>query len=189
VRPASSASMGIGWWSTVGQGAQNLIIANNTIDNAPVAGIRLAAALSGCRVSGNIIRNAGSSLDTVIAADYKAPIFIAGSPSTDVAVEDNQIIDSLDPSRMRNAILLATTKGTSSGLRVRNNSVSILAANKVSFTSYVQILDDNTRPLLVANWDDFVAPTRRVTPGSGVTDSKNGASWWAGSDGLMLRQH
>jgi hypothetical protein len=187
-RPASSASMGIGWWSTLGQSAENLIIANNVIDNAPVAGIRLAAALSGCRVNGNIIRNAGSSLDTAIAADYKTPIFIAGAPSTGVEIVDNQIIDNLQPSRMRTALLLATSKGTSSGLRVRNNSVSVLAPNK-SFKSYVQVLDDSTRPLLVAAWDDFVAAARKVASGSEVTDSKNGTSWRAGSDGSMLRQH
>ena len=187
-RPASSASMGIGWWSTVGQTAETFIIANNVIDNAPVAGIRLAAALRGCRVSGNIIRNAGSSLDTAIAADYKTPIFIAGAPSTDVEIVDNQIIDNLQPSRMRTALLLATSKGTSSSLRVRNNSVLVLGPNKSSFKWYVQVLDDSTRPLLVAAWDDFVAPVRKVASGSEVTDSKNGVSWRAGSDGSMLRQ-
>jgi Pectate lyase superfamily protein len=188
-RPASSASMGIGWWSTVGQTAEHLIIANNVIDNAPVAGIRLAAALRGCIVKGNTIRNAGSSLDTAIAADYKTPIFIAGAPSTDVEILDNQIIDSLVPSRMRTALLLATTKGISSGLCLRNNAVSVLATNKASFATHVRILDDGTRPLIVAAWDDFVAPTKKVAPGSEVTDSKSSTSWRAGSDGSMLRQH
>ena len=188
-RPASSASMGIGWWSTIGQTVENLIIANNIIDNAPVAGIRLAAALRGCMVKGNIIRNAGSSLDKTIAAGYKTPIFIAGAPSTDVEIVDNQIIDNLEPSRMRTALLLATSKGTSSGLCVRNNSVSVRAANRASFSSYVQILDDSTRPLLMAAWDDFVVPARRVAVGSEVIDSKNGTSWRAGSEGSMSRQH
>lgn len=189
VRPASSASMGIGWWSTAGVTAENLIIANNVIDNAPVAGIRLAATLRGCRVNGNVIRNAGSSLDQTIAAEYKTPIFVAGAPATDVEIVDNQIIDSLEPSRMRTALLLATSKGTSSALGVRNNSVSVLASNKSSFKSHVQVLDDNTRPLIVAAWDDFVAPGRRVAPSSEVTDSKNGALWRAGFDGSMLKQH
>jgi polygalacturonase len=189
LRPASTASIGIGWWSSSGQTAENLIIANNVIDNAPVAGIRLAAALKGCRVSGNMVRNAGSSLDRTIAGAYKTPIFIAGAPSTDVEVSDNQIIDSLEPSRMQTALLLATSKGTSSGLRVRNNSVSVLAANRASFSSYVQVGDDSTRPLLMATWDDFAAPARRVAAGSEVIDSKNGTSWRAGSEGTMSRQH
>ncbi|MGC9950098.1 MAG: glycosyl hydrolase family 28-related protein [Bryobacteraceae bacterium] len=188
LRPANSASIGIGWWSTSGQMAENLMIVNNIIDNAPVAGIRLAAALKGCRVQGNIIRNAGSSLDTAIAANYKTPIFIAGAPSIDVEVVDNQLIDSLEPSRMRTALFLATSKGISSGVQVRNNSVSIPAANKASFTSYVQIEDDSTKPLLVATWDDFVAPTQKVAAGSEDIDSKSGATWRAGSDGIMLRQ-
>ena len=98
------------------------------------------------------------------------------------------MIDTLEPSRMRTALLLATTKGTSSGLRVRNNSVSLLGSDKTSFRSHVQILDDNTRPLLVADWDDFAAPSRRVASGSVVTDSKNGTSWRAGSDGVLLNQ-
>jgi hypothetical protein len=187
-RPASSASIGIGWWSTAGQTADNLIIANNVIDNAPVAGVRLAAALRGCKVAGNIIRNAGSSLDTAVVRNYKAPIFIAGAPSTGVEIDDNQIVDSLEPSRMWTALLLLTSKGTSSGLRVRNNSVSVLAVNKSSFTSYVQIEDDNTRPLLLAAWDDFVAPPRRVAAGSEVTDSNSGALWRAGPDGRMSKQ-
>jgi len=187
-RPASSSSIGIGWWSTIGQTAENLIIANNIVDNAPVAGIRLAAALKGCMVKGNIIRNAGSSLDKAIAAGYETPIFIAGAPSIDVEIVDNQMIDTLEPSRMRTALLLATSKGMSSGLRVRNNSVSVLASDRASFHSHVQILDDNTRPLLVADWDDFAAPSRRVSSGSAVTDSKNGTSWRAGSDGIMRKQ-
>ena len=187
--PASTASMGIGWWSTVGQSVENFIIANNVIDNAPVAGIRLAAALRGCRVSGNIVRNAGSSLDTGIAAGYKSPIFIAGAPSTGVEVADNQIIDNLQPSRTSTALLLATSKGTSSGLRVRNNSVSVLYPNESPFKSYVQILDDNTRPLLVAAWEDFVPPTSKVAPGSEVTDPRNGTSWRARSDGSMVSQY
>ena len=186
-RPASSASMGIGWWSTVGQTAENLIIANNIIDNAPVAGIRLVAAIRGCRVSGNIIRNAGSSLDSTIPAGYKTPIFIAGSPANDVEIADNQIIDNLEPSRMRVALLLATTKGKSTGLRVRNNSVSVFAVDRGSFSSYVEILDDSTVPLLTAAWDDFVVPARRFAAGSEVIDSKNGDRWRAGADGKMSR--
>jgi hypothetical protein len=188
-RPASSASMGIGWWSTVGQTAENLIIADNVIVNAPVAGIRLAAALSGCRVSGNIIRNAGSSLDPAVAGDYKTPIFIVGSPATDVEIADNQVIDDLEPSRVRAALLLATGKGMSSGLRVRNNSVSIRAANRSSFKLYAQIQDDNTRPLLTEVWDDFVAPPRKVAFGSEVVDPKKATTWRAGPDGTMQREH
>ena len=187
-RLASSASIGIGWWSALGQTAENLMIANNVIDNAPVSGIRLAAALKGCRVTGNIIRNAGSSLDTVIAAAYKTPIFIAGAPSNDLDIADNQIVDSLEPSRMTSGLFLATSKGTSSGVRVRNNAVAVLAANKVPFTSYVQIGDDNTRPLIMAAWDDFVVPSRVVAAGSEVIDSRNGVLWRAGSEGRMLKQ-
>ena len=188
LRPASSSSIGIGWWSTLGQTAENLIIANNIVDNAPVAGIRLAAHLKGCRVTGNIIRNAGSSLDRTVPADYKTPIFVAGAPATDVEIADNQIIDSLEPSRMRNGLFLATTKGTSSGVSVRNNSVAVLAANKSSFTSYVRIDDDRTRPLLVAAWDDFVAPPNAVAAGSEVIDPKNGTLWRAPSGGSLSRQ-
>lgn len=189
LRPANSASIGIGWWSTSGQTVENLIIANNIIDNAPVAGIRLAAVLKGCRIAGNIIRNAGSSLDTAIAAGYKTAIFIAGAPSTDLEIADNQIIDNLEPSRIKTGVLLMTTKGNSSGVRLRNNSVSVSAANKASFTSHVQIGDDATRPLLTATWDDFAAPTKKVAVGSEVIDPKNGTSWRAGADGSLARQH
>jgi hypothetical protein len=188
LRSANTASIGIGWWSTLAQSLENTLIADNIIDNAPVAGIRLAAALKTCRVSGNIIRNAGSSLDTVIAQGYKTPIFIAGAPSTDVEIVENQIVDSLQPSRMRTALLLATTNSTSTGLRVRNNAVSFLVPNNALTASYVEILDDRTRPLLIAAWDDFVAPTNRVAPGSAVADSKNGLSWQAGSDGTMSKR-
>lgn len=187
-RPASSASIGIGWWSTSGRTAENLIISNNVIGNAPVAGIRLAAALEGSMVTGNIIRNAGSSLDNTIPGAYKTPVFIAGAPSTDVQISGNQIIDSLEPSRMQAAILLATSRGTSSGLRVRNNSISILAANRASFVAHVQILDDRTEPLLTEYWDDFAAPTRRVAAGSEVIDLRNGVLWRADLRGNMSKQ-
>jgi parallel beta-helix repeat protein len=186
-RPANNASIGIGWWSTLGQTMENIAIANNIIDNAPVAGIRLAAVLKGCRINGNIIHNAGSSLDTAIGG-YKTPIFIAGAPATDVEVADNQIIDSLEPSRIKSALFLATTTGTSSGVRVCNNSVSVLGANRASFASYLQIGDDNTRPLVTAAWGDFVAPARRVAFGSEVIDSKYGTLWRANSNGIMSKQ-
>jgi hypothetical protein len=184
-RHTNNASIGIGWYSTIGQGAEAVIIAGNIINNAPVAGIRLAAALTGCRVTGNIIRNAASSLDTAIAADYKAPIFIAGAPSIEVEIADNQIIDTLEPSRMRTALLLSTSKGISSGLRVRGNSVTLMASNKTSFSSYVRILDDLTKPLLTATWDDFTVPARKVASGSEINDPKNGKVWRAGSDGAL----
>jgi parallel beta-helix repeat protein len=188
LRKASTASIGIGWWSIVGQTAENLTIENNTIENAPVAGIRLAAALKGCRIKRNIIRNAGSSLDKTIAEGYKTPIFIAGAPSTDVEITDNQIIDSLEPSRIRSAIHLGTAKGTSTGVRLHNKSVLIHAADRASFKSHVEISDDNTMPLLTETWDDFVPPTKRVASGSAVNDSKSGKSWGAGVGGSMSRQ-
>jgi hypothetical protein len=188
IRLANSASLGIGWYSALGRMAENLLIINNIIDNAPVAGIKLTAALRGCKVTGNIIRNAGSSLDTAIAENYKTPIFIVGAPSMDVDIVDNQIIDGFEPSRMRTALFLATSKGTSSGLRVSNNSVSLLAENKASFAAHLQINDNNTTPLLAERWDRFVAPTRKVAVGSQVTDSSNGAVWKASSEEHILKQ-
>jgi hypothetical protein len=189
VRPANSASIAIGWWSSLGQSAENIIIAGNTIDHAPVAGIRLAAVLTGCRVYGNIIRNAGSSLDTTIPPGYKTPIFIAGGPSTEVDISDNEIIDNLEPSRMTTGLFVATTRGLSSGLRIRNNSIAVLSANKTSFASYVQLDDDITKPLLMAFWDNFRIPKGRLAAGSEVIDTRNNTTWRAGSDGVMMRLH
>jgi hypothetical protein len=186
--PANSASLGIGWRSGLSRPAENWIIANNILVNGPVAGIRIAAELTGCRISGNVIRNAGSSLDTSITTAYKAPLFVAGAPATDVDISDNQIIDDLEPSRTRVALFLATTKGVSSGVTVRNNSVSILGANKKSFSSYLEIADDSTQPLIMANWKGFIASARKVAPGSVVVDSTTGTLWRANSDGRMLEE-
>ncbi|MGA2962924.1 MAG: hypothetical protein ABSD96_14695, partial [Candidatus Korobacteraceae bacterium] len=127
-------------------------------------------------------------LDKTVTAEYKTPIFIAGAPSTDVDIVDNQIIDSLEPSRMRTAMLLATSTGASSGMRICNNPVSLHSVNRSSFLSYLEILDDRTRPLLVEAWEDFVAPSRKVAAGSNVTDPKSGAQWRADSGGSMSRQ-
>jgi len=187
-RPANTASMGIGWWSSVGQTAEGFLIEGNTIENAPLAGIRLAAELKHCKIRNNTIKNAGSSLDQAIPIGYKTPIFIAGTPATEVEIADNHILDSLEPSRMRTALLLTTLKGVSSGLRLHNNSVSIYAMDKTSFKSHVYILDDNTMPLLTEDWDDFAAPTRRVAPGSTVRDSKNATSWKVSPQGGLSRQ-
>ena len=187
-RTTVSSSMGIGWWSAAGQTAENLTIENNTIENGPVAGIRLAAGLKKCQIKNNIIKNTGSSLDRTIAGTYKTPIFIVGAPSTDVEVSDNHIIDSLEPSRIRTAILLGTLSGTSSGVRLRNNSVSVHGANKTSFKSHLELLDNSTMPLLTETWDDFAAPTKKVAPGSSVHNSKSGGSWVASAAGTLSKQ-
>jgi hypothetical protein len=188
VHRANTASMGIGYWSATGQTVENLVIANNSIDNAPVAGIRLAAKLVSCQVTGNRIRNAGSSLDPAIPAGYKTPVFIAGAPATDVDISGNQISDTLPSSRMRVAFALATTAGRSSGVLVRNNTVSLTGANRSSFVRHVEIGDDNTQPVIEADWDDFAPPARKVGAGSRVTDSKNRAAWRSENEGSLTRQ-
>jgi len=73
-RAGNTASIGIGWWSVNNQTATNVSIENNIIDNAPVAGIRIAVGSAvGLEIRGNTVRNARSSLDPSVTRGTRRP--------------------------------------------------------------------------------------------------------------------
>jgi len=149
-RPGNTASIGLGWWSVNHQTAANVSIENNILDNAPVAGIRVAVGSAvGLEIRNNTIRNAGSSLDASVNAGYKAPILVlstAGALQADI--QGNAMIDDLASSRMVNAITLGGAAKSAHHVQVLDNSILLLGANTSSFRSNVSLLDKNLQPLV-----------------------------------------
>jgi hypothetical protein len=184
VRRGSSTAIGIGWYSASGQDADRVSIEDNVIDNAPVAGIRMAAGkVTGLIIAGNTIRNAGSSLDNAIPDSYKVPVFIANG-LTQGEVSRNRIIDDLDASRMRYAFLLAG-KGAGS-LQVLWNTVTLSGAVTASWAGYLNILDNTVKPLvkMIASEKPWAPASKAMAGGSQIYDSTSRKSYSLAADGI-----
>jgi hypothetical protein len=149
-RPGNTASIGLGWWSVNHQTAENVSIENNILDNAPVAGIRMAVGSGvGLEIRNNTIHNAGSSLDASVNAGYKAPILVLSTTGALQAdIQGNAMIDDLAASRMVNAITLGGAAKAAHHVQVLDNSILLLGANTSSFRSHVSLMDHNLQPLV-----------------------------------------
>jgi hypothetical protein len=149
-RPGNTSSIGLGWWSVNHQTAANVSIENNIVDNAPVAGIRVAVGSAvGLEIRNNSIRNAGSSLDASVNAGYKAPILVLSTTGALQAdIQGNAIIDDLSSSRMVSAMILGGAVNATHHVEVLDNSIHLLGTNTSSFRSNVSLLDNNLQPLV-----------------------------------------
>ena len=189
-RPGNTSSIGLGWWSASNQTATNVSIENNIVDNAPVAGIRMAVgSAAGLEIRGNTIRNAGSSLDASVNAGYKAPILVLSTiGAVQADIQGNTIIDDMAASRMVHAMTLGGAANAAHHVRVLDNSIHLLGTNAASFRSYVAILDNDLKPLvrLIATdhaWNAAVY-THRMAAGSEVVDATTGTHYDLQSDGI-----
>ena len=188
-RPGNTASTGIGWWSVNNQTASNVSIENNIVDNAPVAGIRVAVgSAAGLEIRGNTVRNAGSSLDPSVNSGYKAPVVVvSASGALQADIEDNLILDELATSRMVYPMTLGGAAGVTHHVRVLDNSIHFLGATTTSFKSYLLILDNHVRPLLrlIATdkpWNTSAYP-QPMAAGSEVSDATSGIEFHLWTDG------
>ncbi len=188
-RKGSTSSIGLGWWSANHQTAMNVSIANNIVDNAPVAAIRMAVgSATGLVIRDNIIRDAGSSLDGSVSSGYKTPIFVfSTSGGLQADIEGNAIVDDLASSRMGSAMVLGGAAKATHHVRVLDNSILLLGANTASFKSYVSILDNELKPLLrliatTQPWNAAAYP-HRMAAGSEVFDSTNATHYDLPADG------
>jgi hypothetical protein len=190
IRAGSASAFGIGWISTgAAQSAENVSIENNTVDNSPLSCIRLdMGGITGMRVTGNTCRNAGSSLDLGIDANYKIPIFVfARHGQLQGEISNNLIVDNLPASRMAYAFLLGGTSGQASDLRVFWNTVSLLGGATASWQGYFDLPNDFAVPLvwMVASGKPWVAPPSQgaMRSGSQVFDTTTGTQFYLHSDG------
>ena len=188
-RPGNTVSTGIGWWSVNNQRAANVSIQNNIVDNAPVAGIRMAVGSAvGLEIRGNTVRNAGSSLDPAVNAGYKVPVMaVSASGALQADIEANTILDDLGTSRMVYPMTLGGAAGVTHHVRISDNSIYLLGATTTSFKSYVSILDNHIKPLLrlIAAgkvWSSSSYP-QPMAAGSEVFDATNGAQFNLWADG------
>lgn len=188
-RPGTTASIGIGWGSVNNQTATNVSIENNIVDNAPVAGIRIAVGSAvGLEIRGNTVRNARSSLDPSVNSGYKAPVVVVSARGVLQAdIEVNTILDDLPTSRMVYPMILGGAAGFTNHVRVFDNSIHLLGATTTSFRPYVSILDNHVRPLLRliatgVSWNIAAYP-QPMAAGSKVLDATSGSEFRLWTDG------
>ena len=194
IRPGNTVSTGIGWWSVNNQTATNVSIDNNIVDNAPVAGIRMAVGSAvGLEIRGNTIRDAGSSLDPSVNSGYKTPLAaVTASGALQADIEGNTILDDLAASRMVYPMTLGGPAGVTHHVRVLDNSIHLLGATTTSFRSYLALLDSNVKPLLrlVAAdkaWNASSYP-QPMAAGSAVFDVGSGTEFRLWTEGTIWRE-
>ena len=127
----------------------NIAIMNNQIDRSPLSAIRFSSAvtLTGLKISGNQIRDAGSTADsTQIATNTSAIMWNLTTPVIEATVTDNVITDDQNPNLMPYAFWLASGSGTSNVV-FRDNLVNITGSLTGDFAGYFN-LDSNTKPLV-----------------------------------------
>jgi hypothetical protein len=186
VRTGSVASIGIGVYEVATATYSNIVVANNLIDNAPVAGIRFAVPLiDGLVVKNNVIRDAGSSLDSAVNANYKMPIWVmASAGAVNGEISSNTIIDDFAASRITYPFILGSTAASS--LTMLWNTISITDATAASWQSYMGgIQDNNIKPLFrhIATGKPWTTPARFMRNGSQVYDTTTATQYNLLADG------
>jgi hypothetical protein len=134
-RDANAASFGIGFYSANNMTLENFSINDNVLENMPMAGIRFSCGIVGGRVTGNLLRNCGSTLHAETAI-YRTPIVILPYLMRDFALNGNTIIDDFAVARIPCAVYFNTpVTGTTSGIQMMDNVVNVSGANKAAFTT------------------------------------------------------
>jgi hypothetical protein len=187
-RTGSVANMGIGVYAASGSTAEysNITIYNNLIDNAPASGIMFFVhSINGLVIKHNVIRDAGSSLDSAIKANYKAPILVTASAgAVNGEISSNTIIDDFAASRITYPFILGSAAASS--LTMLWNTISITDATAASWQSYMGGIQDNSiRPLFrhIATDKPWTTPARSMRNGSQVYDTTTATQYNLMADG------
>lgn len=171
----NTASIGIGWSNAAGKTCEEFAITNNTVVNFPVAGIKLACAVKNVTMSGNLIVNAGSSLDPALSG-YKVPLAGGGVAISGLIVERNVIVDNNDPTRIVYAMSFAAS--SSAGVQFLDNQVVLTGANQAAFYAQVPLWENVLKPYLRSSFSGFKHTNEighyEFAPGSQVVDPSNG---------------
>jgi hypothetical protein len=176
---ANNASVGIGWFSTANMALSNVTITGNVITNFPAAAIRLSVGtLDNCVISGNTIKNPGSTLNA-ITTTFKSGIMVI--TATDgvmrrVKVTNNIITDDIDTSRMAYGIFVLSTT-LSHDVELLWNSVDVTGSTTTAFVAPYFRSGSNTNVLLVGAHEGFSVPSSNFARNSRIWDRANGVVW------------
>ena len=184
-RTSGFTNAGIGGYAlNAGVSYNNVVFRGNLIVNSPVAGISLRAdSISGLDISGNTIRNAGSSLDPSVGAVYKCPIWVLTTVGTlQGKIESNFIIDDFDTTRLTKGIFLGAN-AAGGDVQVLWNSISLLGTTKTAFSGYLTLNDNNVQPLFrhttnPSNTFAWSAQGRPMAAGSTFYDVTTGTQYY-----------
>ncbi len=178
---SSNISIGIGWWDANNSSYKisNSTITNNTINNFPNAGIRFSCNVENCKITGNTLRDTGSTMVEIPDA-YRTPMFIAGGSISGLEVSGNTFIDDLPITR--NRFFIYALASSSRDFNIVNNSFQVTGSNRAAFERQVELGSDIPCPLITGQITGFVPPAHKVQTTSRVTDGSY--VWVVGSDGL-----
>jgi hypothetical protein len=184
--PRSTASIGAGVYANANQYA-NIEFAGNTLDNAPLTGIRFEAACEACRFHDNTIRNAASTGDGVAAAavERTALFFYGLKLFHGLDVSHNIVVDDFSTTRLRNHIF-AGAEAACSGVRFVGNTLTTSDGTHANLLGYISLVDSNVRPYLFATMSSgyFTGVTQPVNPGSRYLDYGANRLWTASGGGM-----
>lgn len=172
----NTASIGIGYWDASGGGrVSGMVIADNTIINAPVIGIRFSANGDNIVISGNNIANPGCSTGSVISA-FRTGVFLANSsPIKSLRVVNNTISDTQATSTMGYGIEFATVN--TADLHSIGNIIS-WTEDSSSYVCGVCAIDSFQKPFLqdtvYAPGQATIVPGAAAAFGSVLTQSDTG---------------
>jgi hypothetical protein len=191
-RAGGFTNAGIGGFSlNPGVTYSNVVFRGNLIVNSPIGGISLRAdSIDGLQISGNTIRNAGSSLDSTVGAVYKCPIWVLTTVGTlQGRIENNFIIDDFDTTRLTKGIFLGAN-AAGGDVQVLWNSISLLGTTKTSFTGYLTLNDNNVQPLFrhttnSSNTFAWNAQGRPMAAGSTFYDVTTGTQYYLYTAGTV----
>jgi hypothetical protein len=156
---------------------ENLYIKNNTILNAPKAGIRLSSVVKNSEISGNTIVNAGQG-DDILPPYYDCPVFIGiKSVTGKLIIDNNKIIDNFNITRMDYAFYI---EGTATDIiELSNNSVSVLGATKTAYTYPYSLSATGAVPFIRNDQHDvWVNPPYGCKAGSNIIDTSTGYKYF-----------
>ena len=162
----------------------NSSIADNTIVNFPLCGIRFLCNLENVSVTGNTLTNCGSILRPVVYQPDKTPMTIAADRISTLDISRNKFIDDLPVTR--NRFFIYALAASSRDFNIVNNSFQVTGSNRAAFERQIQLDSDTPCPLISGQITGFVPPTHKVQKTSRVTDGPY--IWTVGSDGLTWKR-
>jgi hypothetical protein len=189
---------GMIYWTIAPQTVEDLTIRGNIIENAPGSGIKLAAQAEfhNALIENNVIKNPGSTLNSGPSA-YRSGVEISPEiNSYNIVVANNVISDEYATTRMGYGITGGAANGQVTNVQWLENQITILGVAKSEFlkigdkyyTGSYWLRDNNLKPLIIGNADNFEPPafgsvTFLAKTGTKITDTVNQKEWTISADG------
>lgn len=166
-----------------------LTIQNNTIRNAPLAGVRVSAMGTSLHIANNTIINPGSILNVTPSASLHTGVLVTsvGGVQKDTRVYLNRISDDQSTSRVAYCINFVTTNTLD--LIALTNTCTILGTTITSVVKPFEANNNTQIPLITGTVyapsmaTAAVVPASKMNQGSTIYDAFAGRNYWVNAAG------